>query len=154
MDELNNILSQDVQIRQLKRFQTALRLSSILKHKWPSIIGKLGSQLSFGYLRGPNLVLYSDNPIWQTEMRNFQPMLLTQIKEKTNIQSIKQVKVFPKPPEKKTEKPRKLDPSLTLLERIRLVNEERINAGEKLCRKCGRIYTKKTNCVFCVSQRD
>tara|TARA_B100000700_G_scaffold122409_1_gene137182 strand:+ start:527 stop:985 length:459 start_codon:yes stop_codon:yes gene_type:complete len=139
--------------RNLKKAAQVLALSRQFKASWGLIFGRLAGELSFRYLKGGLLYLTASNPIWVSEIKFHEKMILDKIKvsvPKVRVRGLRvQYQEKASPEMTKTET---VVPNLSFEEKIKRENQDQKKSGKQRCESCGEIWTKGKICLFCQNQ--
>lgn len=141
--------------KRLEMYISERRLEQRLKKAWPAVMGHLSDQLFFSSLRRGVLTLITSNYMWVNEIDFYKDKVLAKVnefskgKKKRVFRLIVRYSDTPDKDIKMTKMGYEERYNRTLEDNIRIINENRRRDGERLCSRCGLVYTKKAFCGFC-----
>lgn len=169
MDSVFDVVLGDKFLSKLSAHHSFLR---IIKVKAGIILGKLEKDICIVDFREDTLFLETTNPLWVSEIRRYQNMIISRIhsvlhealSKNEELKKIYEKKYSKKPfiskikvnitkrvvgiqsRENIASKERKMT---SLQELIQLENKNKIERGYHFCKKCGDILTEQECCSFC-----
>ena len=160
MDSAFNIVSKDKVLGKLAHHH---RLLSILRESSQTLLGQLYQSITIVDMREGVLLLETSNPIWVSEIKRYEKMILGRLatilesklgKERPQISSIKIIITSKKPQYKgldeKMDYTRNKEGSLEMM--VVLENKMKLEKGFVWCLSCGDILTNEKVCAFCRSE--
>ena len=147
MDTIKRLLSEIKPVKSVVHSYAAQR--SMIEN-WEFIFGTLASEVKLDYLRDGILSVTTRNPIWQTELMYFKPMILGNVRKFVKGANITDIRVtFETDVPVPVKKVRLESPTQPLDELIRKDIAAKKAAGMALCDRCKSVYTADDRCVFC-----
>ncbi len=148
MFKFDKIVSKNTRSRPLEAIKKSFKVEMNIKLKWADIFGKLAKQLHYSHLRGPTLVVNTENPIWVNEIKFYENDLIQKIADLIPKSTIKYIKIVHKKKDViDVEIPKKLGKNLK--EKIAIENKRKRDLGYHSCEKCGCLWPKEKQCLFC-----
>ena len=147
MDKMAHVLGE---IKSIKAVAQARRVHDALRRNWVQIFGKLADEIELDFFRDSVVVVSTKNPMWQTELAYFKPMILENIRRVVGL-SVTDIRIVSGVFE--TNKSKRIIPTQlkTLEEMVRNENLAKRASGMKLCNVCDAVYTFGDRCIFCAA---
>ncbi len=159
MDSAFDIVSKDKILGKLAHHH---RLLSILRESSQTLLGQLHQNIRIVDMRDGVLLLETSNPIWVSEIKRYEKMILGRLttildtklgKERPIISGIKIIieskKPFHKGLDKKEDYTQNKEGSLEMM--VISENKMKLEKGFVWCLSCGDVLTDEKVCVFCRS---
>jgi hypothetical protein len=160
MDSAFDIVSKDKVLGKLAHHH---RLLSIIRESSQTLLGQLHHAITIVDMREGVLLLETSNPIWVSEIKRYEKMVLGRLatildnklgKECPRISSIKVIIALKKPQykglDKKDDYTRDKEGSLEIM--VANENKMKLEKGFAWCTCCGDILTDEKVCAFCRSE--
>lgn len=147
MYHLNKIFDQ-IPSKVIKGILQKTNHEKLLMHSWNKILGKLSKEVSFSFLKGNQVFLTCQNPIWKTELLFHKKMILDKINACLPKPMMTEICVLIEKKNFTQEKKQKKN-QYTLEEKIKKENRIKIEKGHQWCQTCHQVLTFEQNCVFC-----
>ena len=159
MDSAFNIVAKD---KILGKLADHHRLMSVLKTASQTLLGQLHRHIEIVDVRDHVLILETANPIWVSEIRRYEKMILSRLivileqtfgKEHPKILSIKVIILSKRSQSKGLVKNEAYtqDKGVSLEEMVMRENKIKLEKGYVWCGSCGDILTDQKLCAFCRS---
>ncbi len=159
MDAIFDIVAKDKLFGKLAHHH---RLLAILRENTNTLLGQLHKHIFIVDVREDTLILETSNPIWVSEIKRYEKMILGRLgsllasklgKEYPLISRIKVIISSKKPNHKEplVNNQSRENKEVSLEMMVMNENEGKRNRGFLLCRSCADILTDEGICVFCRS---
>jgi hypothetical protein len=124
----------------LKEVKVSHYLKSKLIPIWSDIFGQLSPEFMFEHVRYRQLYISTSNPIWKTEIKYHEPLIVQRLNERLpSSLYFKGIRVFYKERGVNDEQ----------CEQIKKENQRKRLLEASLCVRCGKVVTVDRECIFC-----
>jgi len=159
MDTIFDIVAKDKLLGKLANHH---RLLGILRDNSDTLLGQLHKNIYILDVRDDVLVFETSNPIWVSEIKRYEKMILGRLgsllsskfgKEHPKISRIKVIIISKRSSDKDVKKEvlSNEDREASLETLVMNENKKKIEDGFVLCSSCGDVLTNEIVCVFCRS---